>query len=37
MGAIRTSEIEVLVALRDDGLLTEDEFQARRAKLLDES
>jgi hypothetical protein len=29
------AELRKLAALRDDGLLTEEEFQARRAKLLE--
>lgn len=34
-GALSTSdELRKLVALRDDGLVTEAEFQAQRAKLL---
>jgi hypothetical protein len=33
-GLSPAAEIDRLVSLRDSGVLTEDEFQARKAKLL---
>ena len=33
-GSSPAAEIERLASLRDSGVITEDEFQARRAKLL---